>query len=73
MANYKKMYATLCGAIDDVIDELEKIPLAIAAVNRLKGALLATEEMYIQSEAYIEDYGQKVIELKTDQKAHAPD
>lgn len=73
MANYKKMYATLCGAIDDVIDELEKIPLAIPAVTRLKGALLATEEMYIQSEPYIEDDGQKVIELKTDQKAHTLD
>lgn len=24
MANYKKMYATLCGEIDDVIDKLEK-------------------------------------------------
>ena len=29
MPNYQKMYAILCGAIDDVIDPLEKIPLAV--------------------------------------------
>lgn len=26
MADYKKMYAVLCGTVDDVIDELETIP-----------------------------------------------
>lgn len=29
MPDYKKMYAILCGAIDDVIDPLEEIPLAL--------------------------------------------
>ena len=29
MADYQKMYALLCGAVDDVIDPLEQIPLAI--------------------------------------------
>lgn len=24
--NYKKMYAILCGAVDDVIDDLNQIP-----------------------------------------------
>lgn len=26
MADYQKMYALLCGAVDDVIDPLEQIP-----------------------------------------------
>ncbi len=28
MADYERMYALLCGAIDQVIDPLERIPLA---------------------------------------------
>ena len=28
MADYQKMYAVLCGAIDDVLDGLRTIPLA---------------------------------------------
>ena len=29
MADYQKLYALLCGVIDDVIDPLERIPLAL--------------------------------------------
>ena len=29
MADYQKLYALLCGAIDDVIDPLERIPLVL--------------------------------------------
>lgn len=29
MADYQKLYALLCGAIDNVIDPLERIPLAL--------------------------------------------
>ena len=47
MPDYEKMYALLCGAIDDVIDPLEKIPLARDCVRRLKAALLEAEEIYI--------------------------
>lgn len=49
MPDYKKMYAILCGAIDDVIDPLEEIPLALPYIARLRRALLAAEEVYIES------------------------
>lgn len=50
MADYQKMYALLCGSIDDVIDGLEKIPLALPYANMLKKALLDAEEIYIQTD-----------------------
>ena len=40
MADYRKMYHVLCRAIDDVIDPLERIPLAIPYTMKLKKALL---------------------------------
>ena len=46
VADYKKMYAVLCGTVDDVIDELETIPLALPAATSLRNALLQTEEIY---------------------------
>ena len=49
MADYRKMYAILCGAIDDVIDPLERIPLAIAQARRLCAALEEAEEVYLFS------------------------
>ena len=33
MADYQKLYALLCGVIDDVIDPLERIPLALPYAN----------------------------------------
>ena len=50
MADYQKMYALLCGSIDDVIDGLEEIPLALPYANILKKALLDAEELYIQTD-----------------------
>ena len=47
MPNYQKMYAILCGAIDDVIDPLEKIPLAVPSARKLRAALEEAEELYI--------------------------
>ena len=47
MPNYQKMYAILCGAIDDVIDPLEKIPLAVPSARKLRTALEEAEELYI--------------------------
>ncbi len=47
MANYQKMYAILCGAVDDVIEPLERIPLAHNAVQTLRQALLEAEDVYI--------------------------
>lgn len=49
MPDYKKMYAVLCGAIDDVIDPLEKIPLTAPSVKILRDALLRAEEIYIET------------------------
>lgn len=34
MADYQKMYALLCGAVDDVIDPLEQIPLGYPLCKR---------------------------------------
>ena len=40
MEDYAKMYAVLCGAIDDVIDGLEALPGAAEYAQHLKAALL---------------------------------
>lgn len=53
MADYKKMYAILCGAIDDVLDDLNKIPPARPSADKLQKALLDAEEMYVSSEETI--------------------
>ena len=49
MADYNKMYAVLCKAIDDAIDPLEQIPEAEQIAKKLQDALLEAEEMYIES------------------------
>lgn len=54
MPDYERMYALLCGAIDDVIDPLERIPLAYDCVQQLKAALLEAEEIYIITSPNIE-------------------
>ena len=50
MENYKKMYAILCAAVDEVIDPLEKIPAAVPWAARLRAALHTAEELYIWKE-----------------------
>ena len=50
MANYKKMYAILCGVIDDVLDDLNKIPFALPSAAKLQKALLDAEEEYVKEE-----------------------
>lgn len=35
MIDYPKMYALLCGAIDDVLDELYNIPETVAIAEKL--------------------------------------
>ena len=49
MADYKKMYAILCGAIDTAIDRLEQIPQAFHEAEMLNEALLEAEELFISS------------------------
>lgn len=55
MPNYQKMYAILCGAIDDVIDPLEKIPLAVPSARKLRTALEEAEELYIATSLSLTD------------------
>ena len=47
MADYRKMYALLCSAIDGVIEPLERIPLAHDAAQTLRQALLEAEDVYV--------------------------
>ena len=49
MVDYKKMYITLCAAVDEAIAQLEKLPLAAPQAMLLKNALLEAEEIYIQT------------------------
>ncbi len=67
MADYRKMYFVLCKTIDDVIDPLEHIPLAVPYARHLKDALLEAEAIYITTTPYAEetDY-HKIIQIKTD-------
>ena len=67
MADYQKMYAVLCGAIDDVLDGLQTIPLAQPYARKLYSALLDAEDIYIDTTLYTMDTtAQKVIQLKSD-------
>ena len=49
MPDYKRMYALLCGAMDDAIELLEKRPETEEISNRLRDALLGAEDMYIDA------------------------
>ncbi len=68
MANYKKMYAVLCGAVDDAIGELNQFPFAYGTIQKLQDALYCAEEIYIDTSLYAVDQKekQKVVELKLD-------
>ena len=51
MADYQKIYAVLCNAIDKVIDPLDRIPLAAPQCKELRAALLQAEEIYIRTDS----------------------
>ena len=59
MADYQKLYALLCGVIDDVIDPLER-PYA----KKLRRALVQAEELYIDTSAYPAEKQENVIVLQ---------
>ena len=59
MADYQKLYALLCGVIDDVIDPLE-LPYA----KKLRRALVQAEELYIDTSAYPAEKQENVIVLQ---------
>ena len=50
MTDYEKLYARLCGAIDEVLDELGTIPEACQARERLQAASLDAEAQYLDTE-----------------------
>ena len=67
MADYQKMYAVLCGAASEAIDQLESIPLAFPVRRSLQAALDKVEEIYMQAPyPHACDDGGKVIEFKSD-------
>ena len=49
MTDYAKLYARLCGAIDEVLDELGTIPEARHARERLQAAILDAEAQYLDT------------------------
>lgn len=55
MPDYEKMYALLCTAIDDVIEPLADIPNSKPYADALEAALLAAEEIYINTAADDQD------------------
>ena len=65
MADYQKMYATVCAAASEAVDELENIPLAMQCRDRLKAALLKAallkaallkaEDIYIETTIHVTD------------------
>ena len=55
MPDYERMYALLCGAVDEAIDSLEKVPAAEHILQSLEAALLEAEEIYIRTSPYIEE------------------
>ena len=68
MADYRKMYYVLCKAIDEVIDPLDRIPLARPYAGQLQKALLEAEEIYIDTTPYTEETEDpKIIQIKTDE------
>lgn len=50
MTDYAKLYARLCGAIDEVLDELGTIPEAQHAWGKLQAAVLDAEAKYLDTE-----------------------
>ena len=72
MSVYKKMYAVLCGAVDEVLGPLERIPLAQPCVQRLLDALHQAEELYINTAAYIDPAdGGQIMKIRIDHPAGA--
>ncbi len=49
MTDYAKLYARLCGAIDEVLDELGTIPEARHAWGKLQAAILDAEAQYLDT------------------------
>ena len=64
MADYQKMYAILCGAVDDALMGLEQGSSAACIALRLRLALERAEEIYLETSMCAERHGDtNLIEL----------
>lgn len=54
--NYQKMYAILCGAISDALDQLPEHERTTMGRATLKKALVKTEELYLETTEEIEKH-----------------
>lgn len=52
--SYQKMYAILCGAISDALDQLPEHECTVVGRAILKEALVKTEELYWEATEKIE-------------------
>ena len=57
MADYQKMYAILCGAVDDALMGLEQGSSAACIALRLRLALERAEEIYLETSMCAERRG----------------
>ena len=57
MADYQKMYAILCGAVDDALMGLEQGSSAACISLRLRLALERAEEIYLETSMCAERRG----------------
>ena len=65
MADYQKMYAILCGAVDDALMGLEQGSSAACIALRLRLALERAEEIYLETSMCAERRGDtNLIELR---------
>lgn len=65
MADYQKMYAILCGAVDDALMGLEQGSSAACISLRLRLALERAEEIYLETSMCAEWRGDtNLIELR---------
>lgn len=65
MADYQKMYAILCGAVDDALMGLEQGSSAACISLRLRLALEREEEIYLETSRCAERRGDtNLIELR---------
>ena len=74
MADYRKMYALLCRAIDKEVDTLRTIPLAYPSAERLADALRKAEELYIDTAEHIEETDdEKILAFRAAFPSSAPE
>ena len=72
LADYQKMYALLCGAVDEVIGQLEKLPEAKPSALILTAALHEAERLYVDTTTYLAPTDDpQVIALKLDRHAES--